>query len=256
MPASSTIQSLTRGLEVLEHVARAQRGLTLAELSAAMGLKPTTLHNLARSLWVKGYLAKSARPVRYTLGPAIETLAAATRSPGRLQQSAAAVHRLSAELPWATITYCQELAGEVAVLLRMSPQQPGVLEHPADRRMAAYASATALVFQAWWPDGPRQTYAQRYPFEEYGAGLWAGRDALEAFLAEVRARGYAEPPLKRELFRLAVPVFSPGRELVGALGVALPVEAVDEPTRQQIIHTAVAAAAALSAPPDKEALPC
>ena len=68
----------------------------------------------------------------------------------------------------------------------------------------------------------RQIYNQRYPFEEYGAHLWQSETNFEAFLAEVRAKGYAAPPEDRNgLVRVAVPIFDSGNHIAGALGTAV-----------------------------------
>ena len=65
MKETGTVQSVTRGLEILERAAAAESGLTLAELAAALGVSRPTAFNLAKTLVVRGYLEKVSR---FTIG--------------------------------------------------------------------------------------------------------------------------------------------------------------------------------------------
>ena len=53
MPHSSLVQSVCRAIDISEHIAQSETGLTLSELAGAMKLKQPTVHNLVRTLVAK-----------------------------------------------------------------------------------------------------------------------------------------------------------------------------------------------------------
>jgi IclR family acetate operon transcriptional repressor len=221
--AALAIQSVDRCLGILDHVSRSEVGLTLSELAKAMGLKPTTVHNLAGSLAARGYLAKRRGPVRYVVGPAIEALAARQAERQFRGRAAEAMRTLARRLPWASVVFVEPQQDEPVTTLRIQPARPDVLEQPTRQAMSLYASASGLVFQAWWPDDVRAAAMQRSPFDDYGSATWRTLDQLQQHLDQVRRQGYAHPPdTSTGLIRVAAPVFTPPprNELVAAIGAA------------------------------------
>ena len=55
-PASGQVQSLTRGLSILEALAAAEGGLTLTDVANRVGLAPSTAHRLLSTLEKMGYV--------------------------------------------------------------------------------------------------------------------------------------------------------------------------------------------------------
>lgn len=194
LPGDSLVQSLSRGLEILELLARAGEGLGLAQVAEGLSVKPPTAHNLLRTLVAHGFVEKTGRPVRYVLGSAIPRLAQLHATRTWAERAEASLRALSRCLPEATLTIAEYAGGEVSLVLRMSPENPGVMEHPRARHMHAYGSASALVFQAFLREEDRDAYRQRYPFWEYGAQLWQTPEALEACLRQTREQGHCVPP--------------------------------------------------------------
>lgn len=236
MPGSKTVQSLDRGLMILEAVAASDDGLSLSELSDVVGLKSTTVHNLARTLLERNYLAKTSRPTRYRIGGALSVINETTYQRTLIRQAEHAVRAVYTQLNNATVTFCEPVGSQVLMLLRMSHDRGGLLERPR-RTMHSYGSATALVMQAFWSEEERTAFRTDHPFWEHGQHLWGSLDKLDAYLATVRRAGVAVPMVKENnLFLVSAPVFGSGRQLVGALGLNLgTIEEIDKPTRQKAI---------------------
>ena len=223
MPGNQPIQSVMRALCLLETVVHAKDGLGLQDLARLLGLKTTTAYQLAQTLFRKQYLRKTTRPLRYLAGPAIQHLAGASVEQALQDRTAAMLRRIQAQLPEATAVLAEVSSGEVRIVMRLSPERPGVIEQPRQDILGPYSSASALVFQAFWNEEARMSFRRRYPFDEYGAALWGSLVRLERFLANVRRCGYAKPPAApRGLFRVAAPVFSKTQELMAAIGVSWP----------------------------------
>ncbi|MDH7568869.1 MAG: helix-turn-helix domain-containing protein [Armatimonadota bacterium] len=241
MPGSDLVQSVCRSLDVLELVARAEQGLSLQEVARALGVRLSTAHNLVRTLTARQFLVRTSRPVRYRLGPAVLDLASAHFSRAMVREAAEVLRSLANRLPVATLSLAEVVGGEVATTLRVSPERPGFVEQPRHRVMHPYASASALVFQAYWGVEERQEYRRRHPFAEHGAHLWGELASLDRFLDEVRRLGYAAPRFPEDpVLKVGVPLFSPGGELTAVLGVSAPADAADE---KEMVHHGLAAAA-------------
>lgn len=218
MPATSLVQSLTRGLTLLELLGEHQDGRTLAQLCEALDLKPPTAHNLLRTLADRGFVAKRPNPTRYVLGPAITRLAAQQSQVSILRRAETTLLAAAKQDPLIRFSFAQYMEGEIAATLRASPETPGWLQRGLNQPMAPYTSASSLAFQAFWPAEERAAFRRRYPFEEFGAHQWGSVDALDAFLRDARAKGYAAPHVRDGGWRIAAPVFdAPGR-IAGAFG--------------------------------------
>jgi len=62
------VQSLTRGLNILEALARAEGGLTLTDVSQRVGLAPSTAHRLLATLEKLGYVYQAGELGRWYVG--------------------------------------------------------------------------------------------------------------------------------------------------------------------------------------------
>jgi IclR family acetate operon transcriptional repressor len=66
--ATAQVQSLTRGLSLLEALARAEGGLTLTDLAQRVALAPSTAHRLLATLEKMGYVHQGGELGRWTIG--------------------------------------------------------------------------------------------------------------------------------------------------------------------------------------------
>lgn len=243
MPATNLIQSLTRGLAILELLAAVDEGMTLAEVAAASGLKAPTAHNLLRTLAARGYVEKTSPPLRYRVGPAVARLAGSGDDRQLLRRVEAAMLTLGRSFPDATVNFAQPVGGEVVTTLRVAPELPGRPQRDLTSPMPPYTSASALLFQAFWPAEVREAYRRRYPFAEFGGHAWADLPTLDRYLDTVRRAGLTEPVLRDDHYRIAAPVFTPRGGLAGVLGAYLPEARRTAPDRLPVLRQAVREAA-------------
>jgi IclR family acetate operon transcriptional repressor len=66
--ATAQVQSLTRGLSILECLARAEGGLTLTDVSHRVQLPPSTAHRLLSTLERMGYVYQAGELGRWYVG--------------------------------------------------------------------------------------------------------------------------------------------------------------------------------------------
>ena len=242
MSANPLVQSLLRGLSILEQVAASEDGRTLAELAESLGCKPSTVHNLIRTLASRGYLERVTRPVRYRLGPGALNLADQQQGKGFWLKAEAVLRDMMTAYPKFTVSLAEVRGGEIVVAMRIMAERPGTLERPTDLRMQPYANASGLVYQAYWDSPMRLECRQRYPFYEFGAHLWESEAELDTFLDQVRKRAVVVPKYRPEVgWLVAVPVFGSNGQLRAVLGVRLPPHEKDWDVEQVVEYAKGAA---------------
>jgi DNA-binding IclR family transcriptional regulator len=205
---------------IIDLVARSGSGLTLAEIADALGVKRPTAFNLTRTLVAHRYLEKTSRPIRFLLGPGVLEAAEAWRHRAIARQFEGLVRFLASQIE-ATVVLSEPLGGEVIAVHLIEMNRPGVVQHSATRRLAPYVHASTLCMLAFWPPAEEAAYRARYPFQEYGAGLWGNEDRLRRFLEETRARGYVEWEAPNSRLLVGVPVYSSEGSLLAAVGVSV-----------------------------------
>jgi len=224
MAHSNFVQSLERGMVIIDLVARSGSGLTLAELADALGVKRPTAFNLTRTLVSRRYLEKTSRPVRFTLGPGVLEAAEAWRHREVARQFEGLVRKISVAIPKATVVLAEPLGGEVVAVHLMDQNRPGVVQHSSSRRLAPYIHASTLCLHAFWPNADESAYEARHPFHEYGAGVWGTETNFRAFLDKTRKLGYVSWEAPNGRFLVGVPVFSGEGALLAAVGASVSTE--------------------------------
>ena len=182
MANSDLVQSLLRGLELVDILAAHPEGLRLNDLAEKAALKKPTAHNLLRTLCARGFAARDDGG-HYTAGPVFYAAADQVRISERDHRAEEALLDLAERFDGHVLTVATLTASEVKCLLRVSPDRPGVVQHPENRNFMPYSSVSAIVLQAANPQEASRLEAL-YPFDEYGAGLWKDR----AGFAEIRDR--------------------------------------------------------------------
>jgi DNA-binding IclR family transcriptional regulator len=213
------IQSVDRSLCILRLVA-SREGISLRELSRTLGLNPTTAHNLAGTMVRRGFLRKTETPVGYRLGPAMTELPAWSRRrafEGRLEQAAVA---LAETFPQAVVTVASYTVGELLVRLRLSPQQPGIVQRPEHRTFAPYTSASGMALLAFAGAEVAAEYRRLHPLEEYAPSAWQNEHVLNVRISQSRTRGFTALKTKGAV-RLAFPIYENGGDPTRFLGLSL-----------------------------------
>jgi DNA-binding IclR family transcriptional regulator len=225
MSRSSVIQSLVRGLRVLQEVARSEDGLTAKEISDALNLSRPTAHNLATTLLSERFLMKHEKPTRYALGSAAGELLHTAAENRRRSLARKLILDLVARDSGAGYIYAEAGNDEMRLVWRVDFTRPGVIEMPDREVNHPYDTAAALIFHAFAAAPQAEALRRRYRFEDFGRSIWDTRRDFDAFLDEVRQEGGVYRPWasQRELRAAAAPIFDRrGTTLVGTLGAFWP----------------------------------
>jgi len=245
MAHNNLVQSLERGMMIIDLVALSGSGLTLVEIADALGVKRPTAFNLTRTLVARRYLEKTSRPVRFLLGPGVLEAAEAWRHREMARQFEGLVRFLASKVD-ATVVLAEPLGGDIIAVHLVEKNRTGVVQHSATRRLAPYIHASTLCMMAFWPPADEAAYVARYPFQEYGAGIWGTEARLRAFLEETRNRGFVEWQAPNARFLVGAPVYSKEGALLAAVGVSVAAtEPLPAESRSAIVRTVTQAVSRL-----------
>jgi DNA-binding IclR family transcriptional regulator len=239
------IQSVLRGIDLLHLLSEAPEGMRLCDMAEALDLKAPTVHNLARTLSLRGMVTQREGGL-YALGPGLSEMAERAGRGRRRRQAEVAVRGLARLQPGPIVNYSEPASTRLVVRLRASPDRPGMVQHPGGHENPIYSTANGLAFLAFAPADQVAALRRAQPFHEYGIRLWPSLDALDEFLDGCRDRGHAVTPFEnQELFRVSVPVYDTEGLAVAYLGAAVPVDAPAS-ARSRLVQDVHRAAEAVS----------
>ncbi|MDD5482079.1 MAG: helix-turn-helix domain-containing protein [Kiritimatiellae bacterium] len=222
MANSNLIQSVQRCLDILIEVGGHDRGITLRDLAVHMKLKTPTTHNLVRTLKSKGFIQQQPG-ARYVLGPALFELTFQHQESLLTAKAEKTVRSLFHDMNQkATITFTEVIGGEIQTSLRMSPDQPAIVQKPRRQILNPYASATAVIFHAYASEEEKSVLQERYPFQEYAGMLAPAPGRFADLVKQTREQGYAVAHIAgQNRFAVAAPALSQSHELLAILGLSL-----------------------------------
>ncbi len=239
MAETKPIQSLLRGIEVLELLSESPEGMRLSDIAAVMDLKLPTVHNIVKTLSMRKMVEKH-NGSQYVAGSGILELAERLRGQMHDADAEKAVRDLASHTSGLLVNYTVPTENSLPVRLRMSPDRPGLMQHPRNHTNALYGSASGLAFLAFAPSDRVMLMRQHHPFHEEGVRLWESLEALEVYLEKCRESGCAVTPFDgQELYRVAAPVFDNQSVAVAYIGAAAPSESMNSKKMQGSLKKAV-----------------
>ncbi|MFB3819998.1 MAG: IclR family transcriptional regulator [Candidatus Methylomirabilales bacterium] len=220
-----TIQSLQRGLGILELVARKGGGVSMAEISRQVGLHTSTTFHLLRTLSALGFLQQDETTKQYFPGSKIFHLAAAASTEVQLLNLASP---LLAELARET-GEASHLAvlerGEVIVLAKVDGSSRVGLSDRVGYPRPAHCTAIGKVLLASLAEADLDALLKTAELPSFTAKTITSAAQLRQELDRVRAQGYAfdDEEFVQGIRCLASGVRNFSGRVVGAVGISGPV---------------------------------
>ena len=215
-PATRQVAAVQRAIAILDELAAARTELGTNEIARRTGINVSTISRILATLAAGGLVDHVPSTGRYRIGAGIVRLAGAVeldiRSLARPHLEDLAGHLGE--------TATLSVPGEHEAFTLDFAQSPLSVRSVAEvgRTSVAHATAVGKVFLAHGgtlPHGPLKTYTER---------TIADPAVLEADLAAIRTRGWAEAVGEREedLNAVAVPLLARSGKLAAILGVQGP----------------------------------
>ena len=236
-PGTSPVESVDRALLTLQVLARAgARGMSLAELAAALDLNKSTVHRVLAALRFRGFVSQDPASGTYALGAAATRLAddflGDENLPVLLHPALVALCGVADEL-----VHLGVLSGTHVVYLdKVEPERSVRVWSAVGRRSPAVTTALGRALLAYRGTDRSMLAGYVRAAGEAGADGGVDADAVWSVLERARARGYATEDQENEvgISCVAVPLLR-GRTAVAAVSVTAPVERMG-PDRVRTLH--------------------
>lgn len=221
-----SIQSLDRGLFILETVARAAEPVSLGELTELLGIDRSSVFRLANTLRRRGFLSYLTGRKVYVLGPS--------------------VWRLSHQYDWGTMLirvsrdHLKWLASETKETVHLAireGKQALFIDHAETNHMIAvagqtgeliplYCTAHGKALLADCTKADLQTLYGSEKLERHTKQTIESLEHLTKVCAEIRSQGYAtdDGEYQEGIRCVAAPIRAEGGTIIGSIGISVPLQ--------------------------------
>ena len=224
--ASSGPAAMSRVLRLLDHLARNPQGLTLSQISQALGGSKSTFLATLRGLAADGFLVSDGSI--YRLGSAAFRLAGTILAAGGQSDLTRHYVRELASRTHESVGYAiaDWDIGQVIYTEGVNSTQPVHYAMRAGIRGPLYATAAGRVMLAYGPAEKREAYLARGRFKAFTDETETTAAGLQRRLEEIRRLGYCASfgEMLKETAAIAVPVYDSEGVVGGALMIAAPIE--------------------------------
>jgi len=248
-PRTPPIQSLDRGLILLEAVAKARRPVSLGELVPLLGIDRSSVYRLANTLGRRGFLGQLPDTKEYVLGTA--------------------VWRLAGLFPWSEVLtrfardQVAELAartGETAHLGVREGQQAALVHHQLTEKpvgcsvgsghcIPLHCTGIGRALVCDYDLGQLVALLGEGPFPVFNARTTRSAARLAEECRRSRERGFVvdDQEYLEGIRCIAAPIRDPSGEVVAAIGVSAPVERLPERRYERVGRVVMEIAHAIGA---------
>ena len=245
---SHHIQSLARGLSVLQAFTPERSEMTLTEIARATGMNMSAAQRFTDTLMHMGFL-KRDRNKRFQLGPKVLSLGFALLQGSQLKRQAEAFLEEFAQRHHRTVNLAVLDEEDIVFLCRRESQRFLKYDLAAGSKLPAHCTAQGKVLLAGLEDDALQNLLERMPLDKLTSRTITDPRALWGELMEVRRRGYSQcdGELSLDLFTLGAPVINQEGKIVAATNLSLSVEEAKGDLRPKMINSILALGESISA---------
>ena len=229
----ANIQSLARGLTILERLAEAPEGLGITELAEEYGVDKASMSRLLQTLATHGFAERESGGRRYILGPQIVRLSRVVLTRMPLRETAKPYLK---QLVDAT-GECAHLAilahGQALYIDQVESSSALRVTTGVGHLAPLYCTALGKILLAFAP-APMPD-----PLKQYTQRTITDPRSLQHHIETVKAQGYAVDDEEYELGVrcVAVPVFDYRDKCVAAMGISGPVSRMSLESLPRVISS-------------------
>lgn len=223
MPIAGTVQSLQRGLQVLDMVVQAREPLRLSDIARELDLDRASAFRLLQTLERSSLVVKDPVKKNYTVGGRLMQWASTIGQDVNIVASARPfLEKLVAETDESG--HFGVLSKDRALLLDyIGSQGMIVVKNRVGVFEPLYCTALGKALLAFQPEPRREALLSGLRFERHTPATVGDRAALERTLEQVRTTGiaYDDGEFNAMLYCVASPVLGHDGTAIGAIGVSM-----------------------------------
>lgn len=244
--ARYSVHSLELGLRILESFDRdAVDEMSLSEMARRIGVSRSSAFRLVHTLQRLGYLEREDETKNYRLGARVMSLGYSFLASKDIAELARPeLQRLR------TATRCSTHLGildgaDVIYIARFAAHKPVSAMISVGARVPAHATTMGRIILAYKPAGYLSEHFTGRPLVKFSEQTPQTLDALVTALEADRRRGYviSHSSFEAGIASIAAPLFDAKGEVVGAINVSTPENAIDPKTFDTEIRAELLAAA-------------
>lgn len=184
------VQSLQRGMDILFLLSENQNGLGVGEIAEFLNIASSSTHTLLGTLIMK----RLARQVgkKYFLGEGISILFGSYVNSAYMESVKLIMKDISTKIPGAVIVFAEKEFNEISIRFRVSPDRPGILQTPVNRRISFYFSISSTIIVAFSLEEIQQELFLIHPFDEEGPGIWKDFKTFQKAVEAAKINGFSE----------------------------------------------------------------
>lgn len=217
------INSLARGIKLLEKMAEAGKPLTLSEVADSVGMTPTTAYRFLYTLKAIDLVEKEPDRKTYRITPRVLKLGYGVFKTSELWNTAHP-HLVRARKQYAETFNLAVLENDQILYIdRVKTESFLSINLEIGSKLPAYCTSMGRVLLAWLPKEVVHTRLAHSPLKKYTRRTITDQKKLEEILLQVKEQGYAvnDGELAEGLYSAAAPVFNRRGDVVAALNMAV-----------------------------------
>ncbi len=242
------IQSLARGLNVLQAFSAEEPALTLTGIVRKTGLNHAAAQRYTDTLVALGFLKRNKHR-EFLLGPKVLSLGFAFLGGNHIRKLAEVYISECSERLNKTMNLAVLEGAEVFFIYRREAQRFLSFDLHAGSKLPAHCTATGKVLLAGLPDARLKEVIRGIQFERITSHTILDPDQLWEDLMVTRRRGYSvcDRELYLDLYSLGVPLVTGEGRVAAAVNLSLSAERSDRELRRRMLEELVALGRTLSA---------
>jgi DNA-binding IclR family transcriptional regulator len=219
-----TVQALMRALDILDCFNYQNRILSLSDVVNRTGLNKTTAKRLMSNLVARGYLQQDPQSKRYQLGMRLFELGGIVFSSFSLRQAAARPMNRLQEETQATVLLGVKIENHLVYVDKREGRGMRRISSDIGWRRPLHYGMLGMILMSYLAPGEMRRIIKQFPLEGHTPHSITDEDAFNLRLGKIREKGYV---LEKEeavegVLGIAAPVRDYARQVVAALGIALP----------------------------------
>lgn len=223
MAQPKRVNSLIRGLEILESFTPTESRLSLQELSAKTGLPKTTVHRFLKTLLAMNYVMLDPRTRIYSLAPRVMALGFSVLSGMTLREAALPFMEALSRDTEQNVNLAVLDRTEMLFVERITVRRILNTNLHVGSRVNSYLTAVGRALIAFLPrDAYEQFLSELLKDKEAAAFIGRRGETLTAILDEVRRRGFAhnDDEWVPGLRAIGAPIFNGRGEVEASLSMS------------------------------------